>query len=284
MKQTLRLFLPFGIGIGVAALLHFTIHWWGFWIIFPWIGFSVSTGITLRRFLKGKNRIIGRRVAILMVLPCMLLFIPIINNENFQLEGVALIMMVGFLAKGFIHYAIAKIFGPLVWGRGFCGWACWTAAILEWLPIRGSKKSFDPRYRNLRFLALALSIGIPAVMIFALNYNVWDNYINNQEMIWMFAGNAVYYLLGIPLAFIFKDRRMFCKVICPVSLVMIPTSSISIIKIKPKENECIECGRCNKACPMDIDVMSYIKNKKPVTHPECILCTDCRLACPVKAI
>jgi polyferredoxin len=253
-------------------------------VIFPWIGFSISIGMFIRSLLKGKKKILGRKIAILMILPCLLIFIPVINNENFQLEGVVLIVLVGLFSKGFIHYAIAKIFGPLIWGRGFCGWACWTAAILDWLPIANRKKHVDPKFKLLRFVTLFISIAIPVYLVVVMNYDVWGNYINKNEMIWMFTGNLIYYAIGIPLAFILNDKRAFCKYLCPVSLVMIPTSKISLITIKPTGIECIECGNCNRICPMDIDVMSYVKNNKKITHSECILCTDCQVVCPTGAI
>jgi len=107
-----------------------------------------------------------------MILPCLLLFIPIINNENFQLEGVVLIVMVGLFSKGFIHYAIAKIFGPLIWGRGFCGWACWTAAILDWLPIRNKKKKVN--LKNTVGLALVTVLFIVGFMV---NQSIQNNII-----------------------------------------------------------------------------------------------------------
>ncbi|RPH33771.1 MAG: 4Fe-4S dicluster domain-containing protein [Bacteroidales bacterium] len=110
------------------------------------------------------------------------------------------------------------------------------------------------------------------------------DYIHHQELIWMFVGNGIYYLLGVPLAFIYSDKRFFCKYLCPVSLVMIPSSSISLIKVKPTGKECIECNACNQICPMDIDVMSYVKNGKKISHPECILCDDCRSVCPTNAL
>jgi ferredoxin-type protein NapH len=284
MKISLNIYLPFLIGLAVATLLYMTIGWWGFWAIFPWIGFSISTGIFLRSRFKGKKKIIGRKVASLMILPCMLISMPIINNENFQLEGVALIVMVGFFSKGFIHYAIAKIFGPLIWGRGFCGWACWTAAILDWLPVQKKKKQINPQYKNIRFIALLISLLIPYYLVFVLNYDVRADYLGQKEMIWMFTGNLLYYAIGIPLAFVLNDQRAFCKYVCPVSLVMIPTRKLSLINIKPTANECIECGACNKICPMDIDVMSYISNHKKIRHAECILCDDCTAVCPVQAM
>jgi polyferredoxin len=258
--------------------------WWLFWIIFPWIGFSISTGLLFRQLLKGRKRLIGRKIAILMVMPCLLLFIPLVNNENFQLEGIVLLLLVGFIGKGVIHYAIAKVFGPLIWGRGFCGWACWTAAILDWLPIKNCQSATNPNLSKLRYLTLAISVAIPVYLVLVLNFDVRANYISKSEALWMFAGNALYYLLAIPLAFLKRDKRFFCKNLCPVSLVMMPSASLSLIKVKPKGGTCIECGACNRACPMGIDVMSFAKAQKPIRHAECILCTDCSVVCPVGAI
>lgn len=284
MKRILLCSIPLGIGMSIATLLNVTVGWWGFWVIFPWIGFSITVGSCIREFSAGTQKLLGRKVSLLMIMPCLLFFVPIINNENFQLEGIVLIVAVGFFSKGFIHYAIAKIFGPLIWGRGFCGWACWTAAVLEWLPIRRSAVIPAGKYRYLRAIALLISVAVPLYMIFALNFNVRTEYINRVEMLWMFAGNALYYAIGIPLALIMKDKRAFCKMVCPVSLIMMPSTRISAIKIRPKKNDCIGCGKCSAICPMGIDVMSYIQKRQRVTSPECILCGDCRMVCPVKAI
>ncbi len=122
-------------------------------------------------------------------------------------------------------------------------------------------------------------------MVFVLSYDPWENYIEKTEMAWMFASNALYYAVAVPLAFILKDRRAFCKYVCPVSLVMKVPSSIGLLKVEPvKDAECLECGRCNKYCPMGIDVMGYMKENRPVTSTECILCSDCYVVCPAGKI
>lgn len=285
MKHLKIAILPFLIGIAISILLYYTVHWWGFLILFPWVGLSISVGVFLRSYLKGRKRLIGRKVSILMILPCLFLFVPIVNNENFQLEGVALIVLVGFFNKGFIHYAVAKIFGPLIWRRGFCGHACWTAAILDWLPIKNKTSNIPRSYRNIRFISLSISILIPVLLVFSFSYDPWTNYINKQEMIWMLVGNGIYYLIGIPLAFILSEKRAFCKYVCPVSLVMKPSSRIGIIAIKPDvTKKCTQCGACNKVCPMDVNVMSYMIQEKRVNDTECILCNDCNMACPINKI
>jgi len=275
--------IPFLIGISIAALLYFTVGWWGFLILFPWIGFSITLGTYLQAKLPRHKKSLGRRITILMILPALLLFVPIVNNENFQLEGIVLLLSIGYFSKGVIHYAIAKIFGPLIWGRGFCGWACWTGAILDWLPIKKCRQ-IPEKYRNIRYIALAISIIFPLVLVIFLGYDVRNDYLNQTEMVWMFIGNLIYYLIAIPMAFFFKDRRAFCKVVCPVALIMKVPSSVRLISIGPSGKQCIECGKCNQQCPMDVDVMSFISQGKKVRSTECILCMECKITCPVEAI
>lgn len=281
MPQNIKFLIPFTLGIGLGVTLSLSLHWWGFLVLFPWIGFSLSIGILLRQILHGRKRLLGRKISILLILPSLLFFVPIVNNENFQLEGVAMIVMIGFFSKGFVHYCIAKILGPLVWRRGFCGYACWTAAVLDWLPISSTKQQLPRKYRNIRFISLAISLALPIVLLFAFSYNPWTDYINKREMIWMFAGNALYYAVAIPLAFALSDKRAFCKYLCPVSLVMKPSASLGVLKIKPDVDKiCISCSACNRQCPMGVDVMSCMRSNTPVLDTECILCNDCRIVCP----
>jgi polyferredoxin len=96
--------------------------------------------------------------------------------------------------------------------------------------------------------------------------------------------NVLYFAGAVILAYIFQKRRAFCKILCPVSLVMKVPSSIGMIRIRPSGKTCTECGACNKVCPMDVDVMSYIRSGNKVNSTECILCQRCKNVCPVGAI
>lgn len=284
-RNLLLRLLPFCVGCLLGYFLYKRIGWWGFLIIFPWIGFMISVAGFIDYFTK--KRELGRRIAILAISPVFLILIGIINRENLQLEETVFFIWAGVFSRVLIHYAIAKVLGPLLFRRAFCSWACWTAAILEWLPIKENRK-IPQKYTYIRFLVLIISIVIPIAFIYT-GYNYKYLHLNKASgqmsaLYWFLIGNGFYYAFAIALAFIFKKKRAFCKIACPVSLIMKVPSLIGKIRRKPTGNDCIDCGKCNKVCPMDVDVVSYIKNGKHVNSTECILCSACIEACPVSAI
>ena len=96
------------------------------------------------------------------------------------------------------------------------------------------------------------------------------------------AGNALYYLAGIALAFAFKDNRAFCKYLCPVAVFLKPMSYFSLLRVHCDESKCVHCGKCLRACPMDVEVNREARKRKNGT--ECILCYECTKGCPTKAL
>lgn len=295
-RKIVRNCIPAIVGISLGILLRFAAGWWGFLIIFPWIGCSITTGCLIAMTRKGKEKDLGRRISILMICPVFLIFLGVMQRENLQLEEtpfyIMLFLSTGLFIRVLVHYAIAKIIGPLIFGRGFCGWACWTAAILEWLPIKENRE-IPKKYGYFRFLTFGLSLAIPFIFI-ALGYDWKYNHIYEGgdliqtgkpgALIWFLVGNGLYYAIAIILAFAFKKKRAFCKIACPVSLVMKPQTSVAMIQLRPTENNCTSCGSCNKNCPMDVDVRSYIARGEKIKSSECILCGMCRNICPTQAI
>ena len=289
---TFRHFIPLLIGL----LLGFALGWWGFLIIFPWIGGWITIGNIINARQKGKTADLGRRISILMISPMFLIFLGLMQRENLQIEETVfytlLLISSGIFTRVLYHYAIAKIIGPFIWGRGFCGWACWTAALLEWLPIKENRQVPVP-YTRIRYLAFVVSLLIPILFVL-LGYDWFSNHIYEDgklvstgkpgALIWFLAGNCIYYLTAIWLAFKFKKKRAFCKIACPVSIVMKAQTTLALVKIKPSGKECISCKACNIHCPMDVDVMGYISAGKKVRSSECILCGKCRKVCTQDAI
>ena len=89
----------------------------------------------------------------------MLVFLGLICHENMQMEGLWYYLMIGVWGAGTLHYAIAKVFGPLLFGRGWCGFACWTTMILDLLPY---KQHRTPRknWGFIRYIMFGLSLAI----------------------------------------------------------------------------------------------------------------------------
>ena len=72
--------------------------------------------------------------------------------------------------------------------------------------------------------------------------------------------------------------RPFCRYLCPLGAVYSVFNPIAFYRYKVDADKCIKCGKCQKACKMDIKVY-----EKP-NDPECIRCGDCVKACPYGAI
>ena len=72
--------------------------------------------------------------------------------------------------------------------------------------------------------------------------------------------------------------RPFCKYICPLGAAYSAFNPIALYRYQVQESACTKCGRCQRACKMDIKVWENPNS------PECIRCGDCIKNCPEKAI
>ena len=132
LKKYALLLLIGGVFETVAVSLWLTKHNLFYLFNFSYIGISLSLGL----FLLGRKYPHARRVVQLLVGLYMLVYLGLINRENMQIEGFWYYLFTGAFEAATIHYAVAKIFGPLIFGRGFCGYACWTAMVLDFLPYK----------------------------------------------------------------------------------------------------------------------------------------------------
>lgn len=272
LKKYALVLLIGGIFEAVAVSLWLTKHNLFYLFNFSYIGISLSLGI----FLLGRKYPYARRVVQLLVGLYMLVYLGFINRENMQIEGFWYYLFTGVFEAATIHYAVAKIFGPLIFGRGFCGYACWTAMVLDFLPY---KTRALPR-KNIgwiRYLTFALSFLFVSALFLLKVGNL------ERIMFWAFLiGNLAYYLVGIALAFLCKDNRAFCKYICPVTVFLKPMSYFSLVRIRCDENKCISCGKCKRVCPMDVEMTDNSRKRKNGT--DCILCMECVKVCPKRAL
>ena len=83
-------------------------------------------------------------------------------------------------------------------------------------------------------------------------------------------------IAGVVLSVLFY--RPFCKWLCPLGAFYALLNKVSLLGMKVDKHKCVSCGKCAKACKMDVDV-----TKSP-DNAECIRCGMCVRACPTNAV
>lgn len=270
--------LPVGIFALFTAIALVT--WLSSGNIFYLFNFTyIGTMVSISFFLFNVGYKHARRVAQLGIGLYMLVFLGFIGHENMQLSGFFYYLYLGVFQAAVLHYTIAKILGPLVFGRGWCGYACWTAMVLDFLPYKVPKThERRPKLGALRYAVFAATL-----LLFIVAALVFDEAGLERAMYVAFiAGNVVYYGVGIFMAFRFRDNRAFCKYFCPITVFLKPMSYFSRLRIKKLDDKCVNCKKCVKVCPMDVDMLDNRRSRKHGT--ECIVCGECVRACPKAAL
>lgn len=183
---------------------------------------------------------------------------------------------------------IGTVAMALVYRRSFCGQLCPLGFLQELFgglgrKLFGRKRPTIPavvdgiaRYLKYAVLAFFAVWSWQAAALVMRPYDPWVAWahITSAEVVAeMGVGLAI---LGISLVGSFVHERFFCKYLCPMGAFLAFFSKISFLGIQRDADACIDCGRCDKACPMNIEVATAEK----VTASECISCNECVNACP----
>lgn len=245
---------------------------------------SVAIGLTLYFTLARYDQPLRRRMVLFLIGTSLFGAAAFRDSTHalFQIEGLFFDLMTGVFAAAVVHYLLAKVAGPLVFGRVWCGWACWTAMVLDLLPYKRSRGRLPGRWGWLRYGHFGLSLALVAVLWYGFGARPGAG--SATALTWFLAGNLAYYLVGITLAFALKDNRAFCKYVCPVSVPLKLGARFALLKVGGEPRACCEHRVCEKICPMDIQIAEYIRHGERVLSTECILCQACIDVCPEQAL
>lgn len=192
----------------------------------------------------------------------------------------------------YVCFSAIVIIGTLLLGRR---WQCSTLCLFNGfasevfapaIPLIGKAKEMKPD--TLRFFSL-LKWAFLAVALFFTSY--WVLYLSGIPL----AGNIQVirkaeeytYLSGELLAAMFFwvafIGRGYCYY-CPLGTVLGLLGKAAGQKIVTDNSECIQCGQCNKACGMAIDLKSRAQKGEAVQDLRCVGCGHCVDACPTRTL
>ncbi|GAB4441527.1 MAG: hypothetical protein OHK0015_38950 [Chloroflexi bacterium OHK40] len=246
---------------------------------FGYLGTALAPALTYYLGLPSHRRIRGRRV--ITVALGVGMFAAALARAVFQgsvvaVEGLAFELLAGVAGAAVLHFTIAKLVGPLIFGRVYCGWACWTGMVLDLLPYRTSDGRRGGLWRWLPLLHLAASVALVLILVLGFGYHPGTI----GAVVWFLGGSALYYALGVGLAFWLKDNRAFCKYACPAGLLARPAARYSLLKVAGNPIRCNGRAECVAVCPMDIRILDYTLGGMRVLSGDCILCQSCLNVCP----
>ncbi len=180
----------------------------------------------------------------------------------------------------------------LVLRRSFCGQICAFGGLQEFFGKIGKKlfkrrpvvpQRLDKVLRSLKYVVLAVTVAMAWITgeLWITPYdpfNALGHLADFNALITSYLVGFLILVLSL-LGSIVYDR-FFCKYLCPAGAFYGLIGKASPYAVRVNEDACIRCGKCNKACPMNVEVMDA-KNGR-VTSLECINCNECVNVCPVQ--
>ncbi|MGE5740947.1 MAG: 4Fe-4S binding protein, partial [Candidatus Aminicenantes bacterium RBG_16_66_30] len=275
----------FGFFLTAGLLLWLALKMPSYLFLMGTIGLFSALGLVLHRSLSRKKKTLAHTISLLSIGLGLFFGAGLFGKQNLQLEGMFFNVFLGIMGAGLVHYLVAKIVGPLFVGRLWCGWGCWTFAVMNLLPYKKTKgEAGRAPYSTLRSFFFLLSLGLVALLVLRLGYNPGEDWKTTHAHVWFLAGSSLYLVLGAVLAFVYKDNRAFCKILCPITTILKVTGRFSLLKIGGTPVACNECGACVQRCQMNIDIPAYIAHGRRVLSSECVLCRQCVETCPYGSV
>lgn len=188
-----------------------------------------------------------------------------------------------------IHFEVEMItfLFFIVFGSFWCGWLCPFGNLSYFIEKIGGKLfpslQFAPKGGLDNILRL-LKYFFLSGFVYIIITGGYDYFFGSHMAIYKsnaislgFLKSKIYMITMIPLLI----PRFFCKYICPQkAMYNIIHKFLPTLVVERDEEKCISCGRCDKACPMNIKV----SKEKKIHGRDCISCFNCvdGETCPAK--
>lgn len=193
------------------------------------------------------------------------------------------------------------LFGT-IFGRLICGFLCPFGFVQDLLhkipsPKPHLPKKLDKALRWVKYVLLigfvvlapifltdAYGVGAPAFCKYLCPAGTLEggiplllaNPVLRQAAGWLFSWKMGILLIVLVASVLLY--RPFCKYLCPLGAFYGLLNKLSLYQMHVDAKACIHCGKCERACKMDVVVTRNIDSA------ECIRCGACKEICPVGAI
>lgn len=209
-----------------------------------------------------------------------------------RIQSIRKIIQVAFLILALIgiymdlrFVIIAFLPASILFGNFFCGWVCPFGTGQDLFGKLGGlflKKKWKmpigiQRYLKFsRYLIAVISATGLAAILFE-NLNAYRTFFGFLDLAGMAVTASLAVMASLLLISMFFERP-FCNYLCTEGVKYGLASFARIFSIQRNEETCVNCKKCDQACPMNITVSVA----DHVRSAQCINCLECVSACPKK--
>ena len=191
---------------------------------------------------------------------------------------IVMIISLGGIFYPKLGYFLLLVFASLMViapfrGRWFCGNLCPRGSFVDfWLGPISRKVRIPPILRSM-WIRIPIFIVLMGFMIFRIIGT--NGIVGKVGMVFVtvcIITTSVAILFGVAVA----PPRAWCS-FCPMGTLQRILGG-SKYQLKVDREKCVECGICQKVCPMQLPVNEIMEK------PDCIKCARCVEACPKEAL
>jgi ferredoxin-type protein NapH len=190
---------------------------------------------------------------------------------------IVLIVSIGGIFYPKLGFFLMIVFGSLMIiapfrGRWFCGNLCPRGSFVDfWLAPLSRKMKIPAQFRSMKLRAIIFVL-LMGFMIYRIIQT--DGVVDKVGMVFVtlcIVTTSIAILFGAIIA-----PRAWCS-FCPMGTLQRAMGGKKY-HLKVDETLCINCGKCQKVCPMQLSANEIFDS------PDCIKCARCVEACPKNAL